>query len=150
MRRPPGLHLVGAAFCPLVVQIIHKAFSAPFLLLRHEQKGLREVTVQDVAIHEACQIDGASPVYKFFTVTLPLLKPHITIALILRAIDAFRIFELPLILTGSATVPVISTFTYAEYSRQNYNLSAASATILTAIIMIFVFTYLFISEMEKS
>lgn len=102
------------------------------------------------SVHEACRIDGAKPIYKFFTVTLPLLKPHITIALILRAIDAFRIFELPLILTGSATVPVISTFTYAEYSRQNYNLSAAAATILSTIIMIFVFTYLFISEREKS
>jgi len=101
------------------------------------------------SVHEACQIDGARPVYKFFTVTLPLLKPHITIALILRAIDAFRIFELPLILTGSATVPVISTFTYAEYARQNYHLSAASATILTAIIMIFVLTYLFITERER-
>ena len=101
-------------------------------------------------VHEACHLDGARPVYKFFTVTLPLLKPHITIALILRAIDAFRIFELPLILTGSATLPVISTFTYSEYSRQNYNLSAASATILTAIIMIFVFGYLFVSEREKS
>jgi trehalose transport system permease protein len=101
------------------------------------------------SVHEACQIDGAKPIYKFFTVILPLLKPHITIALILRAIDAFRIFELPLILTGSATVPVISTFTYAEYARQNYYLSAASATILTAIIMIFVFTYLFITEREN-
>ncbi|MGA1840168.1 MAG: carbohydrate ABC transporter permease [bacterium] len=102
------------------------------------------------SVHEACQIDGASQVYKFFTITLPLLKPHITIALILRAIDAFRIFELPLILTGSATLPVISTFTYSEYSRQNYNLSAASATILTAIIMIFVFGYLFIAERERN
>ncbi len=101
------------------------------------------------SVHEACQIDGAKPVYKFFTVTLPLLKPHITIALILRAIDAFRIFELPLILAGSATVPVISTFTYAEYARQNYHLSAASATILTAIIMIFVLSYLFITERER-
>ena len=102
------------------------------------------------SVHDACHIDGAKPVYKFFTVTLPLLKPYITIALILRAIDAFRIFELPLILTGSATLPVISTFTYSEYSRQNYNLSAASATILTAIIMIFVFGYLIISERERN
>jgi trehalose transport system permease protein len=102
------------------------------------------------SVHEACHLDGARPVYKFFTVILPLLKPHITIALILRAMDAFRIFELPLILTGSATLPVISTFTYSEYSRQNYNLSAASATILTAIIMIFVFGYLFIAEREKN
>ncbi|MDD5091955.1 MAG: sugar ABC transporter permease, partial [Candidatus Wallbacteria bacterium] len=98
------------------------------------------------SVHEACRIDGAGPVFKFFTITLPLLKPHITIALILRAIDAFRIFELPLILAGTSSLPVVSTFTFAEYARQNYHSSAASATILTTIIMVFVFGYLWISE----
>jgi ABC-type sugar transport system permease subunit len=101
------------------------------------------------SVHEASQIDGSPPVYKFFTVTLPLMKPYITIALILRAIDAFRIFELPLILAGTATTPLISTFTYSEYARQNYNLSAASGTILTGIILLFVFTYLYIVERER-
>jgi len=44
---------------------------------------------------------------------------------------------------------LISTFTYSEYARQNYNLSAASGTILTGIILIFVFTYLYIVERER-
>ena len=101
------------------------------------------------SVHEASQIDGSPPLYKFFTVTLPLMRPYITIALILRAIDAFRIFELPLILAGTATTPLISTFTYSEYTRQNYNLSAASGTILTGIILLFVFTYLYIVERER-
>jgi len=101
------------------------------------------------SVHEASQVDGSPPLYKFFTVTLPLMRPYITIALILRAIDAFRIFELPLILAGTATTPLISTFTYSEYTRQNYNLSAASGTILTGIILIFVFTYLYIVERER-
>jgi ABC-type sugar transport system permease subunit len=101
------------------------------------------------SVHEASQIDGSPPLYKFFTVTLPLMKPYITIALILRAIDAFRIFELPLILAGTATTPLISTFTYSEYTRQNYNLSATSGTILTGLILIFVFTYLYIVERER-
>ncbi len=101
------------------------------------------------SVHEASQIDGSPPMYKFFTVTLPLMKPYITMALILRAIDAFRIFELPLILAGTATTPLISTFTYSEYARQNYNLSAASGTILTGIILIFVFTYLYIVERDR-
>jgi ABC-type sugar transport system permease subunit len=101
------------------------------------------------SVHEASQIDGSPPLYKFFTVTLPLMKPYITIALILRAIDAFRIFELPLILAGTATTPLISTFTYHEYARQNYNLSAASGTILTGLILLFVFTYLYIVERER-
>jgi ABC-type sugar transport system permease subunit len=101
------------------------------------------------SVHEATQIDGSPPLYKLFTVTLPLMKPYITIALILRAIDAFRIFELPLILAGTATTPLISTFTYSEYARQNYNLSAASGTILTGLILIFVLTYLFVVERER-
>jgi trehalose transport system permease protein len=101
------------------------------------------------SVHEASQIDGSPPLYKFFTVTLPLMKPYITMALILRAIDAFRIFELPLILAGTATTPLISTFTYSEYARQNYNLSAASGTILTGIILLFVFTYLYIVERDR-
>jgi ABC-type sugar transport system permease subunit len=101
------------------------------------------------SVHEASQIDGSPPLYKLFTITLPLMKPYITIALILRAIDAFRIFELPLILAGTATTPLISTFTYSEYARQNYNLSAASGTILTGLILIFVLTYLFVVERER-
>jgi ABC-type sugar transport system permease subunit len=101
------------------------------------------------SVHEAAEIDGSPPLYKFFTVTLPLMKPYITIALILRAIDAFRIFELPFILAGTATTPLISTFTYSEYARQNYNLSAASGTILTGLILLFVFTYLYIVERER-
>ena len=101
------------------------------------------------SVHEASQIDGSPPLYKFFTVTLPLMKPYITIALILRAIDAFRIFELPLILAGTATTPLISTVTYREYTSQNYNLSAAGGTILTGIILIFVLTYLAIVERER-
>jgi ABC-type sugar transport system permease subunit len=101
------------------------------------------------SVHEASQIDGSPPLYKFFTVTLPLMKPYITMALILRAIDAFRIFELPLILAGTATTPLISTFTYSEYARQNYNLSAASGTILMGIILLFVFSYLYVVERER-
>jgi ABC-type sugar transport system permease subunit len=100
------------------------------------------------SVHEASQLDGSPPLYKLFTVTLPLMKPYITIALILRAIDAFRIFELPLILAGTATT-LISTFTYHEYARQNYNLSAASGTVLTGLILLFVLTYLYIVERER-
>ena len=101
------------------------------------------------SVHEASQVDGSPPLYKFFTVTLPLMKPYLTIALILRAIDAFRIFELPLILAGTATTPLITTVAYHEYTRQNYNLSSASGTILTGLILLFVLTYLSIMERER-
>src|SRR5919197_768593 len=45
---------------------------------------------------EAAAVDGATGWRRFWYITLPLLRPAFTMAVIIRAIDAFRIFELPL------------------------------------------------------
>jgi multiple sugar transport system permease protein len=50
--------------------------------------------------YEAAEIDGASAWRQFFDLTLPFLKPVIAIALLLRTMDAFRLFDLVFILTG--------------------------------------------------
>ncbi|WP_197028275.1 sugar ABC transporter permease [Bosea sp. 117] len=42
---------------------------------------------------EAAAIDGAGPMRTFFSVTLPMLKPVIVIATLLRLIDAMRTFD---------------------------------------------------------
>ncbi|RMF87440.1 MAG: sugar ABC transporter permease [Nitrospinota bacterium] len=101
-------------------------------------------------VYEAGAVDGVTPLSRFFFLTLPLLKPSITMAVILRAIDAFRIFEIPLILTGKTT-PVLATFAYFEYYEYNnpYT-SAAAATLLTAIILGFILLYLFLVERKES
>ncbi|MCG0276025.1 MAG: sugar ABC transporter permease [Thermosediminibacteraceae bacterium] len=93
-------------------------------------------------VYEAADIDGATAWQTFRYVTLPLLKPYITMAIILRAIDAFRVFELVLVLAGRAT-PVLSTFAYDEYNNYgNAYTSAAASTILLVIILIFIYGYL--------
>lgn len=48
---------------------------------------------------EAAAIDGASPVQTFFSVTLPMLKPVIVIAALLRIVDAMRTFDTVYIVT---------------------------------------------------
>jgi len=101
------------------------------------------------SVREAAAIDGAEGARRFFSITLPLMKPYITVALILRGIDSFRIFELPLILAGFSATPVISTCAYNDYIHQNYSLSAAAGTVLTTIILIFVLGYLFLAERDK-
>jgi len=50
--------------------------------------------------YEAAEIDGASAWRQFWDLTLPFLKPVITIALLLRTMDALRLFDLVFILTG--------------------------------------------------
>ena len=62
---------------------------------------------------EAAQIDGARGWRLVKDIVLPLLKPVIIVALILRTIDGFKAFELPFNLTGGG--PGISTQTLALY-----------------------------------
>ncbi len=95
-----------------------------------------------VELYESARIDGASRWKEFWKITLPLLKPSITMALIIRGIDAFRIFELPLILVGR-TEPVMSTYAYFEYFEAiNINTSAAAGTMLLIMILVTIIGYL--------
>ncbi|MHB9144976.1 MAG: carbohydrate ABC transporter permease [Symbiobacteriia bacterium] len=97
------------------------------------------------SVYEAAAVDGATAWQTLTRITLPLLRPAITMALIIRAVDAFRIFELPLVLAGRYT-PVLSTYAYSEYNYGNFNTSGAASTILLAIILIFVVGYFFLVE----
>jgi trehalose transport system permease protein len=94
-------------------------------------------------VYEAASVDGASPWRQFWDHTLPLLMPAITMAVILRAIDAFRIFDIALVLAGRS-VPVMSTYVYFEYFFGNLHTAAAAATVLLGMILVFVAAYLWL------
>ncbi|HEY7035638.1 MAG TPA: sugar ABC transporter permease [Thermomicrobiales bacterium] len=93
-------------------------------------------------VYEAASVDGANGWQRFWHHTLPLLMPAVTMALILRVIDAFRIFDIAIILAGQA-IPVMSSFVYFDYSAGRTNTAAAAAVILLLMIMVFVLAYLF-------
>lgn len=96
-------------------------------------------------VYEAAGVDGAGGWQKFLHHTLPLLMPSITMALILRAIDAFRIFDIAMVLAGQA-IPVMSSFVYFDYRAGNTNTASAAAVILLLMIMVFVAAYIFLVE----
>ncbi|MHB1860044.1 MAG: carbohydrate ABC transporter permease [Solirubrobacteraceae bacterium] len=62
-------------------------------------------------VYEAARIDGASTLQSFRRMTLPLLKPALSVALIFRTLQAFLVFEVIYILTGGG--PGINTQTLA-------------------------------------
>jgi trehalose/maltose transport system permease protein len=64
--------------------------------------------------YEAAQLDGVHPIKVFFRVTLPLIRPALMVAVIFRALDAIRIFDLVYVLTGVNE----STMTMSVYARQ--------------------------------
>lgn len=100
-------------------------------------------------LYEAARTDGASRWRQFSAVTLPLLAPAISLAVVVRGVDAFRIFALPLALTGQG-LPVLSTYAYVEYLEYgNPHTAAASSAILFGIILAAVAGYLALAGREE-
>jgi trehalose transport system permease protein len=100
-------------------------------------------------LYEAAQVDGASAWRRFRHITLPLLRPAITSAVVIRGIDAFRIFAHPMGLGVGRTVPVLSTFGYYEYQRLHYTTSASASTILLVMILVTVVLYVRLAGTEE-
>jgi trehalose transport system permease protein len=94
-------------------------------------------------VNEAADVDGATRWQRFTRVTLPLLLPSLSIAVILRAIDAFRIFELALALAGRVE-PVLGTFIWNRYAPPTNDAftAAAASLVLFGLILLFIILYL--------
>ena len=68
--------------------------------------------------YEAAELDGAGRWQAFRSITLPLLKPFIAVALLFRVMDAFRIFDLIWVLTGGASrTETVSIYIYRTLFR---------------------------------
>jgi len=91
---------------------------------------------------EAAAILGAGAWRRFRHVTLPLLKPTIQVALILRTTAAFQVFAVVLALTGSG-LPVLATKTESwAYDARNYQMAAVYAVLLLVFSSLATVTYL--------
>jgi len=51
-------------------------------------------------IYEAAEIDRASKVRQFFTITIPMILPFLMLAVLFRGIENFKMFDLVVQLTG--------------------------------------------------
>jgi multiple sugar transport system permease protein len=114
----------------LSVAVVNVWQNAPYvaiLLLA----GLRSLPSEPV---EAAAIDGASRWQVFWHITLPLLRPYLVVALLLRTIFEFRAFDNVYVLTSggpaNATM-VLSMFTYlASFVRFDLSLGAAASWLM--------------------
>ena len=95
-------------------------------------------------MYEAAKLDGIHPVRVFFKVTLPLLRPAIMVAVIFRALDALRIFDLIYLLTPQSDATVtMSVLSYRELQQfGDYGEGSAMSTMLFLIITLFVLAYI--------
>lgn len=103
----------SSAFWTIVIADVWK--TTPFIVIIL-LAGLQAIP-QD--IYKQARIDGASMWKRLRTITLPLIKPVLLIALIFRTIDSIRIFDLVFVLTGGAPGGGTQTLSYLGYQAYN-------------------------------
>jgi multiple sugar transport system permease protein len=98
-------------------------------------------------LYEAAEVDGATRWQKFTQITLPLLRPVILVAVALRTIGAFKVFDIIYVLTGNGG-PADSTKVIAFYNYDQafhylfFGYGAAISWLITAFILILIVIYI--------
>jgi multiple sugar transport system permease protein len=120
----------------LSVSVVNVWQNAPYvaiLLLA----GLRSLPHEPI---EAARIDGASRLQIFRHITVPLLRPYLLVALLLRLIFEFRSFDNVYVMTsgGPANATMtLSMYTYlASFVRFDLSLAAASSWMMLLISLV--------------
>ena len=92
------------------------------------------------SLHEAARIDGASPMQRFFNITMPGIRPVLYLVITLSTIWAFQVFDITMVMTkggpGTATMsPVLLVYNYA-FSDHRMGYASAIACILAVVIFV--------------
>ena len=138
----PQLWLIQPDAAIWTVILVDVWQTTPFVLL-FMLAGLQSLPLEP---YEAARVDGAAPLQLFWYLTLPLLRPVILAVLLLRFMDAFRIFDIVYVLTrgGPAfATDMVSLFTYRT-GLQWFEIGKASAAgVLTLLVIAFCAALLF-------
>lgn len=120
-----------AAFAVIFADVWKTAPFVALLLLA----GLQTIPSE---LHEAARVDGAGAFRRFWSVTLPLLKPSILVALLFRTVEALRVYDLAEVMTRGSFETESLSMLVQRYVVQTPNpgLGSAMSTLTFAFIMI--------------
>jgi multiple sugar transport system permease protein len=127
--------LANAKMALIAVAITDIWMWAPFTMLL----ALAGLSAIPKYLYEAAEIDRASWWFKFRRITLPLVSPLLFVALIFRTMEAFKMFDIPFVMTGggpgtSTELISINLFRLAFNQWQTGKASAFGYIILITVI----------------
>jgi len=96
-------------------------------------------------LYEAASLDSASGWEIFRHITLPLISPTLGTVVILRTVEAFKVFDLPFALTNGGPGLATRTLTFNVYTSglRDQNLGVATATAVILLLMVLAVSQIF-------
>ncbi|MFF2446364.1 carbohydrate ABC transporter permease [Neobacillus sp. NPDC058068] len=96
-------------------------------------------------LYESAEMDGASPIKKYFYITLPLIKPFILMGLIFTTLQTINVIDIIYIMTGGGPGEATEIFTLYNYKiffkNLDFGLGGAMAVIGVTVIGVLVLFY---------
>jgi multiple sugar transport system permease protein len=89
-------------------------------------------------LYEAADIDGASKLKQFFSITVPLLSPTTFFLLVTGIIGTFKAFDVISVLTGGGPANSTSVVVYRLYETAFVNLQSGYASAMAIVLLVFV------------
>ena len=137
--RPFTFVWLGQTWSALIAIIITEVWQwTPFMFLVF----YAGMATLDYEVYEAAEIDGAGPAQQFWRLTIPLMQPIILVAVLIRALDAIKAFDLIYTLTGGApgtSTETIAFFIYKvgyQFFRLGFGAAASIVLLLVLSVML--------------
>lgn len=113
---------------------------------------LAALEAQDVELYEAAVVDGASYLDVLRYIALPLLGPFIMTVVLLRSIDALKVFDTVYVLTGGGpgtASEVVTLYAYSAHFR-TFNMGYMSAMAWVLLVITTIFFIFFVRSFRRS
>lgn len=133
---------------PRVPWLVSTSLAMPSIAIMATWKNVGLYTVMFLAglqgipdeFYEAATIDGASQVRMFFKITIPLLRPTMTLVVVLSTINGFSLFVEPFVMTGggplNATLSSVLYIYNQAFSFGHLGYAAALGFVFAVIILL--------------
>jgi len=113
--------------------------------------GLQTIPIQ---LYEAAAIDGANRKDIFLKITLPLIKPVLSVAILFRVLATFRIYDLIAVLTSGGpanatqSLSLYTIKTYFDFGNIGYGAALATVTFIISLLISLLFLDSLKSKLE--
>lgn len=145
---PSSFDMLGSVdLAPWSIVIVDTWMWTPFVMLIC-LAGLRSIPDY---IYEAAEIDRASKLRQFFTITLPMVLPFLMLAVLFRGIENFKMFDLVVQLTGGGpgSVTEMASINLKREAFEKWRTGYSSAFAIILFVTVFGLASIYVKALNK-
>lgn len=105
-------------------------------------------------IYEAADVDGCRAFRRFFSITLPYIKPTVIMTLLLRTIWIFNSFDLIVVITGGGPAnhsQTLQSYMYTRaFSSYDFGMASALGALLILVLALYAVVFLRVTKYNKA